>query len=352
MYPGIAVARALESELAARDESLTLLYVGICGRVDEVIVPREGIEFRAVSAGPLRVSSPLAAIRNIARLALGVVQSLSIVWRYKPDAVFATGGYASVPVGVAARVLRRPLVIFLPDVTPGWAVRLLSRLATTMTTTSERALEYLPRARTIVTGYPIRDSFWTLDRASARAALGLPADAQVLLVTAGSLGAQRINAAVFGALPALLERCIVLHVTGEAGEVEAGQVRASLPPALQERYIVRGYLDAMPAAMHAADVVVARAGASSLGELPAAGAPAILVPGEYDGWSQAPNAEYMQVQGAAVVLRNAELDRLSETVLSLLADQTRLDAMRAASRALARPDAARALARTLMAVAA
>lgn len=352
MYPGIAVARALANELAARNEPLELLYIGIRGRVDEVIVPREGIEFRAVSAGPLRVSSPLAAIGNVARLARGVVQSLAIVRRYKPDAVFATGGYASVPVGIAARMLRRPLVVFLPDVTPGWAVRLLSRLATTMTTTSERALEYLPRGRTVVTGYPVRDGFWTLDRASARAAMGLPADTQVLLVTAGSLGAQRINAAIFGALPALLERCIVVHVTGEAGQAEARRVHASLAPALQERYVVRGYIDDMPAAMHSADLVVARAGASSLGELPAAGVPAILVPGEYDGWSQAPNAEYMQAQGAAVMLRNAELGGLAETALALLADQPRLDAMRVSSRALARPEAARTLARTLVAVAA
>lgn len=352
MYPGIAVARALAKELESRGEQLELRYIGIRGRVDEVIVPREGIEFRAVSAGPLRVSSPLAAISNVARLAVGVVQSLSIVWRYKPDAVFATGGYASVPVGIATRILRRPLVVYLPDVTPGWAVRLLSRLATTMTTTSERALEYLPRDRTIVTGYPVRDGFWTLDRSSARAAMGLPADAQVLLVTAGSLGAQRINAAIFGALSALLERCVVLHVTGDAGEAEALRVRDALPAAQQNRYVVRGYVDDMPAAMHSADLVVARSGASSLGELPAAGLPAILIPGEYDGWSQAPNAEYMQTQGAAVMLRNAELDRLAPTALSLLDDQPRLDAMRAASRALARPDAARTLARALMEVAA
>jgi UDP-N-acetylglucosamine:LPS N-acetylglucosamine transferase len=115
-----------------------MLYIGIRGRVDEKIVPAEGIPFRAISAGALRVSSPLTFAGNALRLGWGVMQSLWILLRFRPNAVFATGGYASVPVGVAARLLRRPL--WCSPTTPGWAVRLLSRLATRMSTTSERAL--------------------------------------------------------------------------------------------------------------------------------------------------------------------------------------------------------------------
>jgi UDP-N-acetylglucosamine--N-acetylmuramyl-(pentapeptide) pyrophosphoryl-undecaprenol N-acetylglucosamine transferase len=341
----LAVARALEVEAAGGVE---LLYIGVRGRVDETIVPAAGIAFRSVSAGPLRVSSPIAFVRNALKLAVGIVQSTSILRRFKPDVVFATGGYASVPVGVAARLTRRPLVVYLPDVTPGWAVRLLTRLATRMTTTSERALAYLPAAKTSVAGYPVRDEFWSLNRADARARLGLPGDAKVLLVTAGSLGAQRINAAVFGALSRLLDACVVLHVTGTAEEAQAAADRARLAPETQSRYVVRGYLDDMPAAMIAADLVVSRAGASTLGELPAAGAPSVLVPGEYEGWSQAPNAEFLESAGAAVMLRNAELDRLADTVLELLADDARLARMSAAAKTLARPDAARDMARVLI----
>jgi UDP-N-acetylglucosamine:LPS N-acetylglucosamine transferase len=116
VYPSIAVARALESLMAARAEPLNMLYIGIHGRVDERIVPQEGIAFRAVSAGQLRVASPLTFARNAAKLALGVVQAAWTLLRYRPDAVFATGGYASVPVGVAARALRKPFVVYLPDV--------------------------------------------------------------------------------------------------------------------------------------------------------------------------------------------------------------------------------------------
>lgn len=352
VYPNLAVARALETETRAAGEPLTMLYIGVRGRVDERIVPDQGMAFRAISAGPLRVGSPLAFVRNTGRLVLGVLQSLSILRRFRPDVVFATGGYASVPVGVAARILRKPLVVYLPDVTPGWAVRLLSRLATKMTTTSERALEHLPRDKTTVVGYPVRADFWEIDRAAARRRLGVGPAERLLLVTAGSLGARAINEAVWAALPRLLGECVVVHVTGPDDERRAREVRERLPEPERSRYAVYGYMPDLPAAMVAADLVVARAGASALGEMPAAGVPSILVPGEYEGWSQAPNAEYMAAAGAAVVLRNAELDRLGETVLDLLRDDERLRRMREAARALARPGAARDIALIVMEAAA
>jgi UDP-N-acetylglucosamine--N-acetylmuramyl-(pentapeptide) pyrophosphoryl-undecaprenol N-acetylglucosamine transferase len=352
VYPSISVARALESMMRARGEPLDMLYVGVRGRVDEQIVPREGIAFRAISAGQLRVASPLTFARNIVRLAVGVVHSLLLLARYRPDVVFATGGYASVPVGVAARLMRRPLVVFLPDVTPGWAVRLLARLATRMATTSEHALAHLPAEKTRVVGYPVRAAFWSTDRVSARDTLGVPRDAKLLVVTGASLGARAINDAVLLGLRALTDEAYVLHITGADDEARGLAARERLPDAARDRYIVRAFLDDMPAAMHAADLVVSRAGASVLGELPAAGVPAILVPGEYEGWSQAPNAEYLEAQGAAVMLRNAELHRLAPLALELLADAARRAEMAAAMRALARPDAALDLAGMLVEVAA
>jgi UDP-N-acetylglucosamine--N-acetylmuramyl-(pentapeptide) pyrophosphoryl-undecaprenol N-acetylglucosamine transferase len=257
-----------------------------------------------------------------------------------------------VPVGVAARITRKPLVVYLPDVTPGWAVRLLSRLATRMTTTSERALEFLPAAKTSVVGYPVRGDFWSIDRAEARKRLGLPNDAKVVLVTGASLGARAINEAVVAALAEVLPRAHVLHLTGSADEAWVNKQRDRLDGALKERYVVRGYSNEIPAMMIAADLVVSRAGASTLGELPAAGVAAILVPGEYEGWSQAPNAEFLQARGAAVMLHNAELARLGATIIELLEDDGRREHMASAMRGMVRPDAARELARTLIEVAA
>lgn len=352
VYPNIAVWRALQSRAAGEGLPLELLYIGVRGRADETIVPAEGFPFRTIDAGPLRVGSPVTFARNMGKLARGVVQSMLLLRRFRPDVVFATGGYASVPVGVAARLLRRPLIVYLPDVTPGWAVRMLARLATRVATTSERALDGLPRRKTSVVGYPVRGGFWSADRAGARELLGLPLDGRVLLVSAGSLGAHRINAAVWAALPGLLDHCVVLHVTGAADLTAAEEQRARLSPEQRSGYVVRGYLREMPAAMVAADLAITRSGASTLGELPAAGLPAILVPGEYEGWTQAPNAEFLRDAGAAVIITNAELDRLAATVLDLLRDDDRLEAMGAAMRQLARPAAADDLARILEEVAA
>jgi UDP-N-acetylglucosamine--N-acetylmuramyl-(pentapeptide) pyrophosphoryl-undecaprenol N-acetylglucosamine transferase len=182
--------------------------------------------------------------------------------------------------------------------------------------------------------------------------MGLPRDAKVVLVTGASLGARAINEAIVAALPDLLQRAHVVHLTGANDEAWAREQRDAIDAPLRDRYVVRGYTDEMPAAMIAADLVVSRSGASTLGELPAAGAAAILVPGEYEGWSQAPNAEFLQSKGAAVMLRNADLHRLGTTIVDLLEDDARRERMSAAMRALARPDAARDLARTLIEVAA
>ncbi len=348
VYPGLAVGRALQRKAP---EPVELLYIGVKGRMDERIVPAEGVPFRAVAGGQVRVGL-LGGLFGLARLALGSIQALLILRRERPNVVFATGGYASVPVGVAARLLRLPLVVFLPDVRPGWAVRLLARLANRMATASQAALAHLPRDKTRVVGYPVRDDFWSVEREEARRRLGLPADAKVLLVYGGSLGAHAINEAVFAQLRPLVERAVVAHVTGQADEASALRARDALPEGLRERYRPAAYLRELPAAMKAADLAVTRAGAAVLGELPAAGLPAILVPGVFDGHDQTPNAEYLASKGAAVVLPQPRLGELSQLAIALLDDPPRLQAMAAAARALARPDAAERIAELLMEVAA
>jgi UDP-N-acetylglucosamine--N-acetylmuramyl-(pentapeptide) pyrophosphoryl-undecaprenol N-acetylglucosamine transferase len=243
--------------------------------------------------------------------------------------------------------------VYLPDVAPGWAVRLLSRLAARVVATSERSIPELPAAKTVVAGYPVREAFWSTTRAGARSRLGLPADANVVLVTGASQGAQRINEAVLNQLDRLLEAAHVVHLAGVGGEDAAMARRDALPAALRDRYHVYGYLDDMAAAMAAADLAVMRAGASVLGELPAAALPAILVPGEYEGGhNQWPNARFLESEGAAVTLANADLDSLSAVVTELLADEAKLKSMREASRRLARPDAAGRIASIVREVAA
>jgi UDP-N-acetylglucosamine--N-acetylmuramyl-(pentapeptide) pyrophosphoryl-undecaprenol N-acetylglucosamine transferase len=342
IYPALAVAEALRRE--AGPGQLDLLYVGVRGRMDEQIVGPSGLRFEAVRAGPLRVRSPIGFVRGIANLLAGSAQAWRLLGRFRPDAVFATGGYASVPVGLAARARRRPLVVYLPDVRPGWAVRLLARLATRIATTTERSLAELPAGKAEAAGYPVRESFWSADRAQARQKLGLPLDEHVLLVTGASQGARRLNTAVADQLDELLAVSHVLHQTGAADEAALLERRAALSAEQRRRYHVRAYIDDMAEAMAAADLAVMRAGASTLGELPAAGLPAILVPGVYEGWDQTPNARYLEEQGAAVVLESHRLDALADLVRELLADERRRASMAENARRLARPDATRRIA--------
>jgi UDP-N-acetylglucosamine--N-acetylmuramyl-(pentapeptide) pyrophosphoryl-undecaprenol N-acetylglucosamine transferase len=325
-----------------------MLYVGVRGRLDDSIVGKAGLPFAAVRAGPLRVGSPLGALRGIADLALGSLQAWRLLGRYQPDAVFATGGYGSVPVGVAARLRCRPLLVYLPDIRPGWAVRLLSRLATHIAATNEQALAELPAGKAVAVGYPVRQRFWAASREEARGQLGLPADEDVLLVSGASQGAHSLNLAVAEQLDELLDVCHVLHLAGRVDETELRARREALPEAERARYHVFGYLEEMADAMAAADLAVLRAGASVLGELPASGLPAVLVPGVYEGgYDQRANARYLEDQGAAVVLENDRLERLNEVVRELLSDDARRRAMGEAARRLAQPEAAGRIARML-----
>ncbi len=284
----------------------------------------------------------------------GAAQCAALIREFRPDAVFVTGGYVAAPVAWAAWRAGLPLLIYLPDLEPGLEIRATSRLATKVAVSFPEVAAYFP-GKAEITGYPVRAELWGADRAAACAALGLDARLPVLLVFGGSRGARSINRALQGALPALLPRCEVIHITGELDwpEVSAATRTSDLDEDWKAHYHVYPYLHTeMTQALAAANLVVARAGASVLGEFPALGLPAILSPYPYAGQHQYINAAYLADRGAAVIVEDAALSAdLGSTILGLLDDPDRLAAMRAASRKLAQPDAADRIARLLYAMA-
>jgi len=339
VYPGLSVVAALR----ALRPGVELLYAGTGDAQERRIVRAAGMRYATVRASGVRARSLPRAARGAAALALGVGQALNLIGSFKPDAIFATGGYGSVPLSLAAAARRVPLALFLPDVYPGWAVRFAGRLATSVATSTEAALEFLPRGKTVVTGYPVRPEFFAIDRHSARARLGLPPRVAVLLVTGGSSGAVTLNTAFTRHLPQFTTLAHVIHLTGLRDVNRVKELRERLTPQQQARYHVHAYLDDMPAAMASADLAITRAGASTLGELPAVGLPAVIVPLELS--DQARNAHFLAAQGAATVIDNAEAPaRLYAAVDTILKDPERLAAMRRAMTALVRPDAAREIA--------
>lgn len=348
VYPALSVAEALRAQLPP-GETLELLYVGSSSGNDADIVERAAIPFRGVSAAPIRGRLPWQMAANATKIANGSRQSRAIISDFEPQVVLSTGGYASFPVALAARGKGVPLAVYLPDLSPGWAVRAIARLAQKVAVTAIESLRKLPSGKTLVTGYPVRTEFWKVDRAGGRERLGLNPEEKVLFIGGGSTGAQRINKAVAADLSGLLELCEVIHVSGAGDEGWLREIRDNLPRGLRERYHLHGYMhEEMPWAMASADLALCRSGASVIGELPALGLPAVLVPLPLAGGHQRVNAHYLQKHGAATVLEEESLDNVLPVIGTLLHDEDRLKDMRMASKRIARPNAAARLAGILL----
>lgn len=346
MYPALAVLQRLEDKV---DE---VLWVGGQGGMEEELVRRAGVPFRAVPAAGVHGVGLRALPGNLARLARGYLAARRLLAAFRPDVLFFTGGYVAVPVGLAGR--RIPTLLYVPDIEPGLALKTLARLADRIAVTAEASRAFFaPRAPVVVTGYPVRRDLLNWDRQRARRALSLPIEARVLLVFGGSKGARSINRALLAALPRLLEAGLhIVHITGRLDWPEVSRAREALRAEQASRYRAYPYLhEEMGAALAAADVVVSRAGASTLGEFPAFGLPAILVPYPHAWRYQQVNAEYLARHGAALIVPDAALPtQLAETLLALFAEPSRLEAMRRAMRRLAQPQAAEHIAAQLLAL--
>jgi UDP-N-acetylglucosamine--N-acetylmuramyl-(pentapeptide) pyrophosphoryl-undecaprenol N-acetylglucosamine transferase len=343
------------------------LYVGSPDGMERGLVERESeLPFRSIATAAVRGRNPLALARNSMILARGVLQARALIRREQPAAILGTGGYVCVPLFVAARMLGVPTLVYLPDIVPGLAIKLLARLATRVACSFEPSLRYLPRHKTVVTGYPVRAELFELDRAASRAAFNIADDLPALFVYGGSRGARSINRAIEALLPDLLQLAHVIHVCGREGDETWLRAAAErLPESLQTRYHLFPYLHARDAgggtreagladrrtptmveAFGAADLAIARSGASTLAELPAAKLPAVLVP--YPYVNQDENADYLVAHGAAVKVADGTMlgrgdpreGPLFVAVQRLLTDDEARAAMAARSAALARPDAA------------
>lgn len=346
MYPALAVAAALPKDSP-------VLYVGSPHGLEADLIARQGgtLSFRAISTAALRGRAPWTMGRNLLVLVRGVSEAGRILADFAPQAVLVTGGYVSIPVGLAAWRRRVPLLLYLPDIVPGLAVRLLALVATRIATTVADSSRYLPRRKVVVTGYPVRPLLLQVDRRAARAHFGISAEDKVLLVAGGSRGARSINRAVGSALGAFLGQAVLIHICGwEEDERWLKDRVAEQPADLRTRYHLFRYLHDMPLALAAADVAICRSGASTLGELPAVGLPAVLVP--YPYVHQEENADYLVRHGAAVKVPDDRLygadhqptaGVLLEALRSILTTPARYRAMVEAMGRLARPDAAQTM---------
>ncbi len=320
------------------------------------LVKREGIPFDSIPAAGLHGVGPRALPRNLIQLARGAFASRRILLRFRPDALFFTGGFIAGPLAFASRAptpagRHIPTLLYVPDIEPGLALKSLAHFADRIAVSAEDSQKYF-RRKVIVTGYPVRGDLRRWTRNEARAALKLSDDLPVLLIMGGSKGARSINQAVVAGLPALLELAQIIHVTGQLDWESLKEAASSLSETQEQRYHAFPYLhDEMGAALAAADLAVARAGASTLGELPLHGLPAVLIPYPHAWRYQKVNADYLAQRGAAVILADELLkQQLVRVITDLLQNPSKRRAMQAAMRSLSRPEAAQAIAEQLVAL--
>jgi UDP-N-acetylglucosamine--N-acetylmuramyl-(pentapeptide) pyrophosphoryl-undecaprenol N-acetylglucosamine transferase len=350
IYPALAVATSLRR----RPDPPELAWVGGRRGLEGELVPPTGIPLRRLVLRSLRsVQGDIHLVLDPARLALSIPQALWWLARRRPAAVFTTGGYVAIPVLIAARLLAIPTLLWEGNVIPGRSVRATARLASALAVSFEATCAALPaRVPCLVTGTPIRD-VGHVDRLAARKRLRLPPDGRLVVIFGGSQAARRLNDAVMGALARLVERAHVIHVAGPDGMAAADAARAALPEPLRARYRPAPFLgEVLLDALASADLVVGRAGSSTLAEVAAFGLPLVVVPYPHAGAHQRANAAELVDAAAAAVIEDGAFDAEALVgAIGILDDPARHAAMATAARGMARPGAADAVAEILLALA-
>ena len=342
----IIPALAIADELKAR-HGAEILFVGTARGLESRLVPAAGYGLELIRAGQLNNVSLATRARTLVDLPLGLVQCIGLLRRFRPQAVVGVGGYASGPMMGAAILTGVPTLAFEPNAVPGMANRLVGRRVRAAAVNFEAAARYFRNAQ--VTGIPVRGEFFALAQRPAGAA-------PHLLVFGGSQGARVLNTTMPQIAAALLQSVPGLTILHQAGARHAETTLAAYQASGADpgRWQVAAFLDDMPRRFGAADLVLARSGASTVAELAAAGKPAVLIPfPQAADDHQRKNAEVLAQAGAATMLLEAELtpEKLRQTLADLLSQPDRLAAMADNARKLAHPDAAQRIAGMAMAIA-
>jgi UDP-N-acetylglucosamine--N-acetylmuramyl-(pentapeptide) pyrophosphoryl-undecaprenol N-acetylglucosamine transferase len=346
LYPGIAVAR----ELLSRVPEATVTFVGTAAGIEARVIPREGFALAVIRSAGLKGKSLQALARGVGLLPLSAIDAWNVISRTRPSVVIGVGGYSSGPVVALAALRRIPTLLMEQNAMPGVTNRSLARLVRSAAVTYQESIPFFG-AKAFVTGNPVRPEFFAGAGAASATSEeahddhGSPPAAARVLVFGGSQGAHAINVAMVEAAPRLAAAAPGLAITHQTGErdlemVRDGYRRAGLTPRVEP------FLFAMDREMKSADLVVCRAGATTLAELAAAGTPSILIPlPTATDDHQRKNAQALVNQQAAVMIEQRELtgDRLADAIVSLAGDGERRRRMSGAARQLARPDAARAI---------
>jgi UDP-N-acetylglucosamine--N-acetylmuramyl-(pentapeptide) pyrophosphoryl-undecaprenol N-acetylglucosamine transferase len=331
VIPALAIAQQLKKQFAAE-----VLFIGTARGIETRLVPQAGFPLELIQVGALKNVSLMTRAKTMFDLPRAIAASSRMLSDFDPEVVIGVGGYASGPAMVAAIRRRLPTLAFEPNVVPGFANRMIARWVSAAAVHFEETCRYFPNCR--VTGVPVREAFFAIPPKSISSEV---AGTPTLLVFGGSQGARAINQAMIESLAGLRARIPGIHIIHQTGQRDYDRVLA----AYQQSGIsgeVHKFIDDMPGTFGRADLLVCRSGASTVGEITAAGKPAIFVPFPAAADDhQNVNARALERAGAAVVVEESNLGAayLVDTIAALIGDARRLQGMSEAARSLAHPKA-------------
>ncbi len=330
IFPGVAIAR----EFQRRDPQNEIVFVGTAQGLETKIVPREGFKLELIRVAALKSVSMLKRIKSLLLLPGSFFEVWGLLRRIRPNVVIGVGGYSSGPVLLLAALQHFPTMVVEPNALPGFTNRVLSRFIDRAAVTFEVSISYF-RGKAVVTGNPVRPEFQNMPKKQR-------GDRCHILIFGGSQGAHAINIAMIEALSKLTDQRARISITHQTGEKDLEMVRKAYQDAGWNAD-VRPFIEKIVDEFARADLVLCRSGATTVAELTAAGKAAILVPFPFAADDhQRKNAEALQSAGAARMIVQQELsgERLAQEILALIGAPEKIDAMEAASRKLARTDAA------------
>src|SRR5215510_14149788 len=331
IYPGIAIAQ----EFRRRDADTQILFVGTARGLETKIIPREGFNLELIEIAALKRVGFVNRIRSLLMLPKSFLDVRSLIKRVRPNVVVGVGGYASGPVVMTAALMDTPTLVAEQNALPGFTNRVLARFVKAAAISFEEAREFFGE-KAEITGNPVRAEFFDVP-------VKHTGDVIHVLITGGSQGARAINEALIGALPLLEEERDRLSFTHQTGENDFYRVRDAFENSGLKAE-VKPFIDKMVDEFDEADLVISRAGATTVAELAAAGKPAIMIPFPYAADDhQRKNAEAIERAGAGRMILQAELtpERLAKELLWLVRDPQQLGRMAEAGKSLGRPDAAK-----------
>lgn len=318
ILPNIALIHELRERSSLRGTRLELLYIGTRRGMERQLMKELKVSYAGILTGKLRRYFSLYNLIDFFKIPIGFFQALFTMGRFRPDVIFCKGGYVCLPIAIAGRLLRIPVILHEADVSPGLANRLSARFATTICVAYEESRKYFPGKKVIVTGNPVRRELALGNKEDGLQLAGFDEKKPVLLCMGGSLGANFINELVWQYLDWLLERFQIIHICGQ-GKMKSQEELLDFLPKSRQKFLkhYRAFHFAGPELKHfyaASDVIVSRAGALTLAEIDFFGKTSVLIPlpRSASRGEQIENAEIFARHHASIVLKQEELEQASK----------------------------------------